>query len=651
MCEQLEKTHVTTNDINDVNYITEGFLSRYSFQFEKKKSSLFGSILKGVAIGVGIVALAAATVFTCGAAGAIAAGATLAAAATAGATAVATVAGVVAGTIAAVTGISAATLAAGSTLIVGTVAVGTAATIAALGAVQEIRYGVGRIFAKKKLDGRNTKCPSGYKIVETDESRKVVQDFLSRLIIKDSTKVKVQGILCPDYEVNQGYYNSIFTGNTHTIGLTNSQCANAMVGHSSNYFSNDYRHFYVPKYYDMNIRNSYNFKVIGVPDGVTLTGIDTLKFRSKAGTAEEAWRYECIGDDYKSEYSKNNANEDEETLSNKEINTDIVRGDFGPYLAFNDKNNKFSPAETVNIYIPEYSQANMDKYFAIRMQDNTPFSAISDRYDINDIDDNLIHPLSTLISDEEIKASKEVGYQYNVYRGDCYICQFTHRMHRNFCDPGAPYNDEIVQDNTWKDNYDVDEPDKYQLINLGDINAVQIGTWVTFRVRSSNNLNIRTLDASDITTTAMVGHPKGYYPYNGMYVEGNYKHADSQVYNKGFSKSLSERLNMELPDVPHIKNWFGTRIMYSDVHINDAYKNGYRVFKPTAYRDYTREYGEIVKLVSLESDLICVFEHGVARIPVNREQVAKQVSAGNNQITTFNVLPEAPIILSDMFGS
>jgi hypothetical protein len=29
LSESLEKTHVTTEDINDVNYISEGFLSRY----------------------------------------------------------------------------------------------------------------------------------------------------------------------------------------------------------------------------------------------------------------------------------------------------------------------------------------------------------------------------------------------------------------------------------------------------------------------------------------------------------------------------------------------------------------------------------------------------------------------------------------------
>ena len=155
-----------------------------------------------MAIGIGVVALAAAVVFTPEVVGAIAAGSSIGGAVSAGAATVATAIGTAAGFISGVTGIGLGSLALGSTAIVTTVAVGTAATIGVLGAIQEVRYGVGRIFAKKKLDGRNTKCPSGYKIVETDESRKLTQDFRDRIIIKDKSKVKVQGILCPDYEVN-----------------------------------------------------------------------------------------------------------------------------------------------------------------------------------------------------------------------------------------------------------------------------------------------------------------------------------------------------------------------------------------------------------------------------------------------------------------
>jgi hypothetical protein len=52
--------------------------------------------------------------------------------------------------------------------------------------------------------------------------------------------------------------------------------------------------------------------------------------------------------------------------------------------------------------------------------------------------------------------SETFGYGYisTFYRGDCYLCNFTHRLNRNFQDPSAPTNDEIVDTNTWKDNFD-----------------------------------------------------------------------------------------------------------------------------------------------------------------------------------------------------
>lgn len=645
LSESLEKTHVTTEDINDINYISEGFLSRYQFKFQKKSSNLWGKIAKVVGIAVGVVASAAATVFTAGAAAAVVAGTavTVSGAAAAGATAL----GTVAGTIAAATGLGSLGAALGTTVLVGGAVALPTAALAVAGTIQETRYALSSIFVKKKLDGRNTQVPSGYKLVETEESRKLSTDFLTRFIPKDSSKVKVQGILCPDYEVNQSYYNQIFTGNLHTISLTSSQSINGLAGRTGNYFSNNVSHFYIPDYYDTNIRNFYDFKVVGVPDNVKLVGIDNLKFRSRAGEAEEAWRYECVGDDYKSEYSKKNNEEDSETQSNKKINTDIIRGSFGPYLAFNDVENKFSSAETVNIYIPEYSIGQLENYFSIRMQDSSVFQAISDRYSISEVDSQLVKQLSNIIGDDD----RTKGYKWELYRGDCYLCQFTHRVNRNFNDPSAPYNDEIVDEKTWRDNYDTDNVEKYESINLGDVNAVQLGMWVTFKIRSSNNLNIRTLDGSNVDETAMCGHPRGYYPYLPMSTEGTYKHPESQVYNKGFTKSLSERWNFELPDVPYIKNWFGTRIMYSDIHVNDAYKNGFRVFQGTHYRDYTREYGEIVKLISLESNLLCVFEHGIALIPVNERAVAGEGTGGNVYINTSNVLPENPKIISDMFGS
>lgn len=624
--DSLSNTYVETKDINDVNYISEGFLSRYSFKLVAKSSSIWKKI--GITV-LKVAAIAVAAV---------------------GATIIFPPAAALLGSAAVATGLSTgfyataaiAAAAAGATAgVVTGVGMGVAAT------VQTVANAIKRTTNTVKLEGRNTKIPSGYKRRETDDSRKLSTDFYDRIIIKDQDKNEISAILCPDYEVNQAYFNQLFTGNSHMIRSTISQNINKLAGYCSSFFENDTNHFYVPSYYDDTTISTYRCKVIPVQDNIKMVGIDDYKFRSRAGEAEESWRYECIGDDYKSEKIRNsNTNsEDKETISNKKINTDIIRGSFGPYLGIT--NYPKLPCTTVDILIPEYSESATEEYINIRMHDNSTFYAISDRYDLQDSDEHLTQSISNIVSNID----RSCGYSWELYRGDCYLCQFTHRVNRNFNDPSAPYNDEIVDENTWKENYDPNNTEKYEQINLGDVNAIQLGMWVTFKVRSSNNLNIRTLDASNVDETAMCGHPRGYYPYLPMSTEGTYKHPESQVYNKGFTKSLSDRWNFELPDVPYIKNWFGTRIMYSDIHVNDAYKNGFRVFQGTHYRDYTREYGEIVKLVSLESNLLCVFEHGIALIPVNERAVAGEGTGGNVYINTSNVLPENPKIISDMFGS
>lgn len=607
LSDSLDTSYVETSDINGINYISEGFLSRYLFQLKKKSSSIWGSIGKIFAVTALITAVALGSIATFG--------------------------GAAVSAVALSTGLSYTAFAITGTAITAGIVGTAAATLTAVAAsIDEGIKVIQRSAATKVLKGRYTEVPSGYKRVEKDESRKVGGEFINRIIIKDESSNNIRGILCPDYEINQPYFNQIFTGNKHLLRTTISQGVNILTGYNQNYFSNDDRHFYMPSYYDTKVQKQYECKVCGVPDDTKLIGIDSYKFRSRAGEAEEAFRYEQVGQEYT-------------TSDDIKINSDIIRGSFGPYLAVTNYPN--NPAETVEILVPGYNGANIGDYVQLRASDKSSYFSISDRISLEDQDNYLVIPLSAIVNNQ----SRKCGYKYELYRGDCYICQVTHRVIRNFNDPSAPYNDDIVDSTTWKENFDPNNTEKYEQINLGDINAVELGMWVTFKIRSSNNLNVRTIDNSYVDEAAMTGNPRGFFPYSPMTTEGCYKIPESQIYNKGFSKSLSERWNFELPDVPYIKNWFGTRIMYSDIHVNDAYKNGFRVFQGTHYRDYTREYGEIVKLISLESNLLCVFEHGVALIPVNERAVAGEGAGGNVYINTSNVLPENPRVISDMFGS
>lgn len=647
----IDHTYIETSDINGVNFISEGFLQRFSYHLKAKNSFLkvFSTILSSVAFvasfvpGIGSLTSLAinATDFVISsiATGSLQTAAFVATLASSlpvvgtAATKIATKLAADAEKVAKLTNTANKLTKVATTIskvnkVVTPVATITANTVKGVDAVSKTIDTIETITSQDKstsYNGRNTKVPKGYKKVEDSDSRKLNDDFSSRVIIKDSSKNSIQAILCPDYEVNPAYFNQIFTGNKHLLRTTKSQGVSTI--DSSNYFSNEYRHFYHPAYYDSNITNSYNVKIISVPEDVKCVGLDNDKFRSRAGYAEESWRYEQVGYEYTDD-------------SDKQTNTDVVRGVFGSYLGISKSN--IPAATTVNIMIPQYSESNIAEYFTIRMDDSSTYSAISDRIDISELEDYDADPKDTLAQ------YTPEQYKFEVYRGDCYICQFTHRVIRNFNDPSAPYNDEIVDENTWKDHYNPSKTEDYENINLGDVNAVQLGMWVTFRVRSSYNLNIRTLDSSNIDEKQMTGHPRGYYPYVPMNVEGTYKIPESHIYNRGFSKSLSDRWNNILPDVPYIKNWFGTRIMYSDIHINDAYKNGFRVFRKTRSVDYTREYGEIVKLISLNSNLLIIFEHGVAIAPVNQQAVQQSVG---QFIATSRVLPEAPTVISDMFGS
>ena len=101
--------------------------------------------------------------------------------------------------------------------------------------------------------------------------------------------------------------------------------------------------------------------------------------------------------------------------------------------------------------------------FKLRYNDKSPYNAISDRYSINYLN---------TINDDDIV----------LYRGDTYICTFTHKLNRNFIDPDTPTNSTIVDYKTWKNNFFIvdgaisqeknGDSRKIDLINRGDINAV-----------------------------------------------------------------------------------------------------------------------------------------------------------------------------------
>ena len=453
--------------------------------------------------------------------------------------------------------------------------------------------------------------------LESKQAGKLVHDYDKHLCILKNTKSSGDVItaICPEFMINQSRYNALFTGTDYVIesvgkygGLewqdNNHRMYNAIGGNTINYKG--------------------KAKIISVTDDTPSVAIDNTIFRSKLGDAEEAYQFRYIEANNRSKSDAYN----------------LVRGIYSPYLGIVSRGN-ISYNSIINIYIPGYSESQMNNYFAIRYDDNTAYYSIGDRIDIN----TAIHDWKYLDNNK--------SYQYTTLaRGDCYLCTFTHRLNRNFADSSNPYNDEILDENTWKNNYDANNSEKLQRINRGDVNAVQLGSWITFKLRSSTNLSIRSIDESNINEKGIFGRPRAWYPYQQDLISGNNKIPESYLYNDGLRSTLNEKYYFNVPEVPYIKNIYQNRIIYSDISINDAYRNGYRVFKSTNYVDYTKEYGSIIKLVPMGSSLICVFEHGVVLLPVNERIQTGEGDGGAIFINTKNVLPENPqIVLSDMIGS
>ena len=436
------------------------------------------------------------------------------------------------------------------------------------------------------------------------DDKKLVHNLEDRLYAVPKSNVYKYGAICPEYDINSAYYNTLFCGDEYIVEQASDSTPLKQDETES-------RHFYVDNLSKSN-QTTFTTRVLGVEDNVKLVEVGNKMFSARAGEAEEAFRYEYINSEIKSTDS-----------------TNLLRGSFGPYIALDGY--KY-PGTLINIYIKDYQNMNKQELFKIRYSDKSSYYAISDRYDI-----------------------EETKKEFLLYRGDTYICTFTHRLNRNFQDPSAPTNHKIVDEDCWEENYEVTDgilkTENFEKINLGDVNAIKIGMWVTFQLISSSNLNIRAIDESIPDEISLTGHGRTFYPYSGMSADGSYKTPEALCFNKGFNKSLSERYNFEVPNVPAIKNDFTNRISYSDIHVNDAFKNGFRTFQGTHYRDYPKTYGQITKLVELRGSLLCVFEHGIALIPVNERAVAGEGSGGNIYINTSNVLPENPKMISDTFGS
>lgn len=448
-----------------------------------------------------------------------------------------------------------------------------------------------------------------------NSERVLDHDFEARLLTSDVSSTNAA--IVPEAELNSELYSQLFSASEFIV-------KNASFKPRENYFyqSEDNRHYYISGYTENRsevVKNGVTLTY--VPDGIQLISSGITEFSSKAGTAEEAFRY--------SHFEKENTTA---------AATNLVRGNWGSYVGIDGYN---FPTNIFNVMAPGYNDNYIKDYFKARISSSEPYFPICDRTN-----------LDALMFD-----GNSDNFAITCFRGDCFIGNFTHRMCRNFQDPEAPNNDKIINPDTWKEHYkgyangalDMEEAAE---INRGDVNAVKIGHWVTFKCMSNINFASRVEDDSDGSELALIGHPRTFVPASWFQADGEYKVPESTVINVGYNSTTSDKYNFILPDVPYIKNDFSNRIMYSDIHVTDAFKNAYRTFQINNYRDYSKEYGAIIDILEWYGNILVVFEHGVGILPVNEKvPLGGEKNQEEVYINSNKVLPERPTMLSKTFGS
>lgn len=453
-----------------------------------------------------------------------------------------------------------------------------------------------------------------------DDFGTLTQNYESRLLKLDSVNNHSLAGICPEYNLNQPYYNQLFTG---------ASIKSKKVSYSS--FEKFGRHYYQSN----NTSDNSPFdeiKVLGIPDNTKTMAIDDTTFNGIAGIEAEAFRVGFIKSKASIQYEEWDPLKNTRNL--KQNQTSYIRGIFGPYLGITGCADKVG--DTINIYIPGYnnSKDSMKSYFEIRYNDSSSYYAVTDRYSLDEIVLNG-------------------GYwDQSIFRGDCYICNYTHRLNRNFADSSSVNNNVIVDDETWRKYYNTDPKHTEVLanINRSDINSVQLGSWITVKVCCSSNISLRALDKSFPDEKSLHGHYRNFYPLSSMNASSDNNIPESFVLNKGFEASVGHRWNAKLNNVKYLNNDYTNRIIYSNTKVSNQYTNAYRTFEAGNYRDYNMEKGELTKLIECGDNIICVFEHGVGVLRVS-EKVQVSDQDGGVFLNSREILPEKLTFLSSEFGS
>lgn len=262
------------------------------------------------------------------------------------------------------------------------------------------------------------------------------------------------------------------------------------------------------------------------------------------------------------------------------------------------------------------------------------FTPVSQKYYFNETIANELGHTNGLIASGTVIGSG----------GDCYSMPVYRRIFQSGLDRGETAGSGDAEDSNRILRADIDVGYSIQFISDCDYNPI-------FREQTTG------LATTDDIRTFYPYRVDSFFPTDKKNNDNpfrNNRSIETDEYNTG-SSFLQSDVAAKPFDVnrPFIQNDFSTRISFSNIYNTNSFENAYRFFNILAYKDYSRNLGEIVALRSINGQLICVQENGITLIPVNERIAQTGDSAGEVFFNDTQVLadPKHVRYLTENYGS
>lgn len=274
------------------------------------------------------------------------------------------------------------------------------------------------------------------------------------------------------------------------------------------------------------------------------------------------------------------------------------------------QNNSINMGVLTRVYATEQGPLTMGTQWQAKYQSTTStgYFAVTDRYDWE-------------------TAATFPGGVLDIFSGDCYIGDCYKRLNYKL---GIPADPAATDPNIYGN----------QAAQLADA-----GITVAMFNCSSTNFTIRSEEFKSASEQVVYGIDRQFYPLYSISDIRVKKQLDSKLYYAGFNlEAAAVTEARQVIELPTIVDSFPYRILLSAPADLTSFTNGYRDFSGLNFRDYDSAFGQIIKLVSLQSILFVIWEHGVGRIYTREKTMVTDEDGGVFVDQASRLQPQAQVI-------